>query len=103
MQLLMNLKSDQFQFLVIRISYSSQVQFVLMLGDGIYDKMTNDEIIHMVWDTFERDKGKYKTLHEFCGLAVENIMKLAFHKKTLDNITVVLVALSGLEKYFSQL
>lgn len=103
MQLLMNLKSDQFQFLVIRISYSSQVQFVLMLGDGIYDKMTNDEIIQMVWDTFERDKGKYKTLHEFCGLAVENIMKLAFHKKTLDNITVVLVALSGLEKYFSQL
>lgn len=65
--------------------------------------MSNDEIIQMVWDTFEREKGKYKTLHEFCGLAVENIMKLAFHKKTLDNITVVLVALSGLEKYFSQL
>ena len=57
----------------------------------------------MVWETLHRDKGKYKNLHEFCGLAVENIMKLAFHKKTLDNITVVLVALEGLEKYFAQL
>jgi len=29
-------------------------------------------------------------------------MKFAFQKKTLDNITVVLIALEGLEKYFSQ-
>lgn len=29
-------------------------------------------------------------------------MKLAFNKKTLDNITVVLVALEGLERYFAQ-
>lgn len=28
-------------------------------------------------------------------------MKLAFNKKTLDNVTVVMVALEGLEKYFS--
>lgn len=27
-------------------------------------------------------------------------MKLAFHKKTLDNITVVLIAFEGLEAYF---
>lgn len=65
--------------------------------------MNNAEIVEMVWDTFTREKGKYRTLHEFCGLAVENIMKLAFYKKTLDNITVVLVALDGLEKHFSQL
>ncbi len=30
-------------------------------------------------------------------------MRLAFHKKTLDNITVVLVVLEGVEKYFNQL
>lgn len=56
----------------------------------------------MVWDTLRRDEGKYKNIHEFCGLAVENVMKLAFHKKTLDNITVVMIALEGLERYFSQ-
>lgn len=30
-------------------------------------------------------------------------MKLAFNKKTLDNITVVLIALEGLEIYFNQM
>lgn len=64
--------------------------------------MSNSEIIHMVWDTLRRDEGKFKNLHEFCGLAVQNVMKLAFHKKTLDNITVVMVALEGLERYFAQ-
>ena len=63
--------------------------------------MSTSDVIEMVWDTFRRDEGKFKNIHEFCGLAVENIMKLAFHKKTLDNITVVIVALEGLEKYFA--
>lgn len=30
-------------------------------------------------------------------------MKLSFQKKTLDNITVVMVALEGLENYFMSL
>ncbi len=54
----------------------------------------------MVWDTFARDKGRFRTVHEFCGKAIENIMKLAFNKKTLDNITVVMIALEGLNKHF---
>jgi len=28
-------------------------------------------------------------------------MKLAFNKKTLDNITVVMIALEGLDNYFN--
>ena len=56
-------------------------------------------MIEVVWDTFRRDKGNYQNLHEFCGRAVENIMKLAFNKKTLDNITVVMIAFEGLEAY----
>lgn len=30
-------------------------------------------------------------------------MKLAFNKKTLDNITVVMIALDGLQNYFTRL
>jgi len=30
-------------------------------------------------------------------------MKLAFNKKTLDNITVVMIALDGLNNYFTRL
>jgi serine/threonine protein phosphatase PrpC len=65
-------------------------------GDGIFDKLSNSEVISIVWDTFKRDKGSFQNIHEFCGKAAENIMKLAFHNKTLDNITVVIIALEGL-------
>lgn len=54
-----------------------------------------------MWDTFKRDKGSFQNIHEFCGRAVENIMKLAFNKKTLDNITIVMIAFEGLENYFN--
>ncbi len=30
-------------------------------------------------------------------------MKLAFNKKTLDNVTVVMIALDGLHNYFARL
>lgn len=30
-------------------------------------------------------------------------MKLAFNKKTLDNITVVMIALDGIQNYFTKL
>jgi protein phosphatase PTC2/3 len=65
---------------------------IIYQGDGIYDKLSNDEVIEVVWDTFRRDKGSFHTIHEFCGKAVENIMKLSFNKKTLDNVTVVMIA-----------
>lgn len=39
-------------------------------GDGIYDKLSNEEVISIVWDTLSRDEGKFKNIHEFCGKAV---------------------------------
>ena len=37
-------------------------------------------------------------IHEYGALAVENIMKLALHKRTLDNITVVMIGFANLKK-----
>lgn len=65
-------------------------------GDGIYDRLSNDDIVECVWEA-AKDRSKFSTLHEFCGVAVESIMKLAVFKKTLDNITVVMLGLEGLE------
>ncbi len=49
-----------------------------------------------------RERGKWENSPaHFCGRAVENIMKLAFNKKTLDNITIVMIAFEGLENYFN--
>lgn len=36
---------------------------MLILGDGIYDKLNNSDVVTVVWDTFNRDKGKFRTVH----------------------------------------
>lgn len=37
-------------------------------------------------------------MHEFSGKSVENIMKLSVSRKTLDNITVVMIGFDNLER-----
>lgn len=62
-------------------------------GDGIYDKLSNQEVIETVWSTAHDNKGD--NIHQACANAVENIMKTAISKRTVDNITVVMIAFSS--------
>jgi len=61
--------------------------------------MTNDEIIGAVWDCFK--KREAKNIHELTKLAAENILKESMLRKSLDNVTAIVVALSNLEYKFS--
>lgn len=47
----------------IRWLYYTRMYFNFNLGDGIYDKLSNAEVIDIVWDTFKRDKGSFHNLH----------------------------------------
>jgi hypothetical protein len=42
---------------------------------------------------------KPKTIHEACSIGVDTTMLLSAQHKTLDNITVVMIALPNLEKF----
>ena len=43
--------------------HNFRMYMYIKLGDGIYDKLTNAEVIEVVWDTFRRDKGSFSNLH----------------------------------------
>jgi len=66
-----------------------------MIGDGIYDKLSNYEIIKILWNY--KPNTDYKNLHEFLSKTTSNLMKEAMVKKTLDNITVVLISFKHLK------
>lgn len=58
--------------------------------------MANKEIIDCVWNT---NKTLYsENIHQASAEAVESIMKNSITKKTVDNITVVLIGFSGYKK-----
>jgi len=65
-----------------------------LLGDGIFDVLSNEEVVEIVWSTVRSKKAK--TLHEAMKMAVESIIREALLKKSLDNVTAIIVCLNNL-------
>ena len=64
-------------------------------GDGIFDKLSNKDALQTIWNTALNSR--YKDVHDFCGRAVENLMRETLTQRSLDNITVVMLGLKNLK------
>jgi hypothetical protein len=67
----------------------------MILGDGVYDRLNNKEVMKSLWSV--SDVNNFTNLHEFNGKATENLMRETFLKKSLDNITVVMISFKNLK------
>jgi hypothetical protein len=65
--------------------------------DGIFDQLSNDEILKCVWMTTTNNT-KAKDIHSQCGLAIDMIMKTSLIRKTLDNVTCVIISFENFNK-----
>lgn len=73
--------------------------FIVLGCDGIYDKLNNTQVIQAGWEAAKKkftDRGQ--AIHENCGYAVEQILKSAVAQKSMDNITVVIIAFKNFRK-----
>lgn len=66
-----------------------------LLADGIYDKLSSRDTIKSVWETTHEVA---PNIHHQCGLGVENILREAINRRTLDNITVVMIAFKNFKQ-----
>jgi len=71
---------------------SANHDYIILASDGIYDKMSNKDIIRCVSMTASECQDQNKSVHEICGLSAECIAKNALNRKSLDNVTVVMLA-----------
>ena len=70
--------------------------FVALGCDGIFDKLTNEDVSECVWrSACER---RTNSVHQQTGLAAESVLKNAMYRKSLDNVTVVIIAFAGFKK-----
>ena len=67
--------------------------------DGIFDQLSNAEVISSAWLT-TKESVKSKNVHMQSGIAVDMIIKTSLVRRTLDNVTCVMVTFSNLEKIF---
>jgi protein phosphatase 2C family protein 2/3 len=69
---------------------SKQHDFIFMGCDGIFDKMNNSDTIKAVWNC-----SKKENIHAQAMEGVESVIKNSLLRKTLDNVTGVLISFAG--------
>lgn len=67
-----------------------EYDFIVLGCDGIFDKLTNREVISSIWSGL--DDTNPPNVHAACGIAVEAVIKSAMIRKSLDNLTAVLIS-----------
>jgi hypothetical protein len=63
----------------------------MKIGDGIFDQLSNKDIKDCVWMT-TNEMIRSKTLHNQCGIGVDMIIKSSLSRKSLDNVTCLMIA-----------
>lgn len=69
------------------VTITDEDQFVLLACDGLYDVMTNDEIIQFVLEHMSKYKDTEKCCHDLTTEAIK-------HRNSRDNVSVILVILN---------
>jgi serine/threonine protein phosphatase PrpC len=78
------------------IRLSDNQDFILIASDGIFDRLSNKEAIGAAWGAIRANQNKDK--HAQCTEAVDAVMKYALLKRSLDNISVLMIRLSNAPK-----
>jgi protein phosphatase 2C family protein 2/3 len=74
--------------------------FIMMGSDGIFDKLSNKDVVQCVWNSTKTERaGK---IHQQCGIAVDNIMKNALLRRSLDNVTSLIIAFENMKKCLTE-
>ena len=70
--------------------------FFIFLGDGIFDRLDNDQIINKIWSS--KKLGQTITdIHSFCGKITDAIIKYSMEKNSVDNVSVIFIAFKNFE------
>jgi protein phosphatase 2C family protein 2/3 len=76
---------------------SKEFDCIVMGCDGIFDKMSNKEIIDLVWAS-AKESTTGGDLHLECANLVERLLRESVKKKTLDNITCIIISFKNLKR-----
>ena len=79
---------------------NSSDDFIVLGCDGIFDDLSNQDIINAAWMVFKnRGKDKNYDIHELSREACDLIIKFALEKQASDNLSCIVIGLEGIEKY----
>lgn len=75
---------------VVSFKITCEHDFVVIGSDGIFDQLSNEDVVQCVWSSTAQERAA--DIHRQCGAAVDCIMKNALARRSLDNVSAVVVA-----------
>ena len=79
---------------------NSNDDFIVLGCDGIFDDLSNEEVINTVWMAYKhRTKEKKYDIHESTQEACDLVIRAALEKQTTDNLSCIVLGLEGIEKF----
>jgi len=73
--------------------------FILMGSDGIFDKISSNEISKIIWKELD-SMNKLITFQEFLQKSVNKILEIAMERFSYDNLTAIIIAFENLKKQY---
>jgi len=70
--------------------------FIVMMCDGIYEKLKNKDIIDCIWQ--EINKNKFQDIHNVAGYTIDKLVQKCISSGSSDNLTVIIICLKSYEK-----
>ena len=82
--------------------YNASNDFMIMGCDGIYDDLSNEEIVKAAWYIFKNKmKEKNYDINLLSKDACDMIIKYGMELLTSDNLSCIVIGMDGLQKFLS--
>ena len=75
---------------------SDKNDFILIICDGVYEKLKNKDIIDFIWK--EISKKKFPDIHNLAGYTIEKLVNRCIEQDSSDNLTVIMICLKNYDK-----
>ena len=70
--------------------------FILIICDGVYEKLKNKDIINCIWEEIKNKK--FSDIHNMAGYTIEKLINKCMIQDSSDNLTAIMICLKNYEK-----
>ena len=72
------------------------LNIIYIIGDGIFDRMNNCEIMKMIWN-FKKRGNNFGNIHVLSGNIVDSVIKKSMAKISTDNVSAIFIGFKNFE------
>ena len=73
-----------------------KIYIYLFIGDGIFDRMDNEEIMKLIW-CMKKKGQNINNVHVLSGNVVDSIIYKSMAKLSTDNVSAIFIAFQNFE------